>query len=240
MSITRNFLTVGTGTAASRLLGFVRDVAIAGVLGSGPVADAFFVAFRLPNLFRRIFSEGAFNAAFIPLYARLRSEQGDKAAQAFSGRVLGVMLTALTALSLALMLAMPLVVMVLAPGFQNEPDKFALTVLMTRIAFPYLLFMMLMAFFSAVLNAHGRFTAAAFAPVMLNVVLIAAVLPFVINKDKGSLTIGLTLAVAVVIAGIVQAFLCWVATRRAGLSIPLIRPVLSEDVRQLWRLGVPV
>ncbi|HHB80454.1 MAG TPA: lipid II flippase MurJ, partial [Aliiroseovarius sp.] len=168
----RGFLTVGGWTLASRVLGFVRDVMIAAALGAGPVAEAFLIAFSLPNMFRRFFAEGTLNPAFVPMFAK-KLEQDDEALEfardAFSG--LGFFLILFT---LAAQVAMPLLVLAMASGFA-EDERFALTVLFGRIAFPYILFIALAALLSGVLNATGRFMAAAAAPVLLNVLFISAV-----------------------------------------------------------------
>ena len=173
MSLVKNVLNVGAATAASRVLGFVRDVLVAANLGTGPVADAFFVAFRLPNLFRRLFAEGAFNSAFVPLFAKTADKDGDAAAKNFAEEVLAVMFWWLLGFSAMLMLAMPFVIYVLAPGFAENPEKFELTIAFTLICFPYLLCMSLLALFGGVLNSRGKFTAAAWAPVLLNLILAA-------------------------------------------------------------------
>ena len=161
MALFRNFLTVGGYTALSRVLGLVRDMLLAPVLGTGAVADAFFVAFRLPNLFRRLFAEGAFNAAFVPLFARHLEQGGDAAAKAFAEQALAVLLTTLLAFTAAFMAAMPWLMYVLAPGFAEDPAKFDLAIQLSRITFPYLLFVSLVALFSGVLNSLYRFAAAA-------------------------------------------------------------------------------
>ena len=176
MNLVRSALTVGSLTAASRLLGFVRDILIAAALGTGAVADAFFVAFRFPNLFRRLFAEGAFNAAFVPLFSGRLQSQGPDTARSFAGEAASVLLWALIVFTAVCELAMPLIAYVIAPGFSDTPDKFDLTILLTRIAFPYLAFMSLVALVSGVLNALGRFTAAAAAPILLNLVLITTLL----------------------------------------------------------------
>ncbi len=145
MALVRSLVTVGGYTGISRILGFVRDILIAAVVGTGPVADAFFVAFRLPNMFRRLFGEGAFNSAFVPLFARHLEEGGKAAARVFAQETLAVLLSALLLLSALAMAAMPWLMYLLAPGFAAEPEKFDLAVRLSRITFPYLLFMSLVA-----------------------------------------------------------------------------------------------
>ena len=158
------FATVGGWTMASRVLGFVRDILIARFLGIGPVADAFFYAFTFPNLFRRFFGEGAFNSAFVPLFAKRLEGEGERSARLFAGQALSVLLLCLTLVTLVAELAMPMLVFVIAPGFADTPEKFDLTVLFTRIAFPYLLFVSLVALLSGILNSTGKFAIAAAAP----------------------------------------------------------------------------
>ncbi|MDX1575192.1 MAG: lipid II flippase MurJ, partial [Kiloniellales bacterium] len=161
MALFRSFATVGGYTALSRVLGLLREILIAYFVGAGMVTDAFFVAFRLPNMFRRIFAEGAFNAAFVPLFAGRLEDGGEAAAKAFAEQALAVLLTSLLALTAAAMAAMPWVIHGLAPGFADDPEKFALTVELSRITFPYLLFIALAALLGGVLNSLYRFAAAA-------------------------------------------------------------------------------
>src|ERR671921_381893 len=162
----RKILSVGGWTLLSRLTGFIRDVVIAAVMGVGPIADAFFVALRIPNHFRAIFGEGAFNNAFLPSYAQVLEKGGRPAAGSFAGRITTLMLLVQIALLVAAFLAMPTVVALLAPGFAADPARFDLAVTLTRITFPYLLFITLVTVLSGVLNANGRFAAAAAAPVL--------------------------------------------------------------------------
>ena len=178
MALIRSAATVGGYTMLSRVLGFLRDILIAAALGAGPVADAFFVAFRIPNMFRRLVAEGAFSAAFVPMFSRRLEADGQGAAQSFAEAALAVLLSALLVLTLLAEISMPWLMRVIAPGFLDDPEKFDLAVLFTRITFPYLLFMALVALFGGVLNALYRFAAAAAAPLLLNLVLIAAVLGF--------------------------------------------------------------
>ena len=174
----RSILSVGGWTLVSRITGFARDVVMAAILGAGPVADAFVVAFRLPNHFRAIFGEGAFNTAFVPSYASLsESEKADpagSAARRFADRIFTLMLLVQIGFLALAMPAMPWVVRALAPGFSEDPERFALAVSLTRITFPYLLFMTLVTLFSGLLNAHRRFAVAAGAPVLLNLSMLAA------------------------------------------------------------------
>jgi putative peptidoglycan lipid II flippase len=235
MTLIRSFATVGGYTALSRILGFVREILIAYFVGTGMVADAFFVAFRLPNMFRRIFAEGAFNAAFVPLFAGHLEKGGETAAKAFAEQALAVLLTSLLALTAAAMALMPWVIHVLAPGFADDPEKFALTVELSQITFPYLLFASLAALLGGVLNSLYRFAAAAAAPILLNIFFIAALAIFV--RLFGAP--GHVMAWAVALAGIAQFLMLQVAAARAGMSLKLPRPRLTPGVRRLLRLMIP-
>ena len=170
----RSIASVGGLTALSRITGFVRDIVIAATLGNSMMADAFVVAQRLPNHFRAIFGEGAFNNAFVPTYAGTLERRDTARAQGFAGGVLTLMALVTGLFSVLAIIFMPFMVDLLAPGFRDDPAKFELTVTLTRIAFPYLFFIVLVTLLSGVLNAHKRFAVAAFAPVLLNLSVIAA------------------------------------------------------------------
>jgi putative peptidoglycan lipid II flippase len=227
----RGILTVGGWTMASRLLGFLRDILIAALAGAGPVADAFFVANRLPNLFRRLFGEGAFNAAFVPAFSSLLHREGADSAKTFAQETIAVMAFWLLALTLLCMVAMPVIMLGFAPGFADEKEKFALTVELARIAFPYMPLICLTALLSGILNGLDRFAAAAAAPVLYNLVSIACMLwlvPFVPS-------VGHALAWGVSASGIVQLALLYFAVRRAGMRLHLPRPRLTPRIRALLR-----
>lgn len=239
MNLYRAFATVGGLTMISRILGFGRDILIAAALGTGGVADAFFVAFRFPNLFRRLFGEGAFNAAFVPLYAKRLEGEGPAAANRFARDAMSGLTLILLVFSAVLMLTMPWVMVGLAPGFADDPQKYALAVDLTQIAFPYLLCMSLVALLSGVLNSLERFWAAAAAPILLNVVLIAAILIAVWQGYAGQPGAGYILASGVLIAGFVQLGALWWAAARAGAPIPLGWPRWTPEMKRLVRLGLP-
>jgi len=225
-------LTVSGWTLMSRVLGFVRDVMIASLIGPGPLMDAFVAAFRLPNMFRRFFAEGAFNAAFVPMFSkRLEADENPLgfASLALSG--LGLVLLALTGLA---MLFMPALVWATAEGFAGDA-RFGLTVDYGRVVFPYILFISLAALLSGALNAGGRFAAAAAAPVLLNVALIAAMA--VAAWIGGAVMQALIWAVPV--AGVAQLVLVWVAAERAGLRIRPVRPRWTPEMAQLVRIAIP-
>ncbi|MEM9435544.1 MAG: murein biosynthesis integral membrane protein MurJ [Pseudomonadota bacterium] len=228
----RAFATVGLWTMLSRILGFVRDILIAAFLGAGPVAEAFVIAFSLPNMFRRFFAEGAFNMAFVPMFSK-KLEAGDDpegfARDALTG--LGVVLILFTVLAL---FAMPWLVLAMASGFAGD-ERFDLAVLYGRIAFPYILFISLAALASGVLNASRHFVAAAAAPVLLNILFIAALL----GGARLGWDAGLTLAWAVPVAGIAQLALVWVAARRAGFALTPRRPRLTPELKRLAIIAAP-
>ncbi len=239
MSLVKNFATVGMATLTSRVLGFVRDVFMANMLGSGPIADAFFVAFRLPNLFRRLFAEGAFSAAFVPLFARALAEGGEPSARRLAEDILSVFLVALVIVTALAEIAAPALVMVLAPGFADEPEKFSAAELMSRIMFPYLACMSLTAMAAGMLQSFGRFAVAAFAPSLLNVVLVAALGAIWWFGWAGTPNAAYTLSWAVFVAGIAQLIavagtLWWI-----GFPVSLVRPRYTENVRRLVTLGIP-
>jgi putative peptidoglycan lipid II flippase len=239
MSLVRSFVTVGGNTAASRVLGFVREMLIAAALGAGPVADAFYAAFRFPNLFRRLFAEGAFNSAFIPLFARNLEGGGEAAAKAFASEVLSALIVILIALTALAEIAAPFfVATIIAPGFAGDAAKFDLTVLLTRVMFPYLACMSLVAMLSGILNALHRYFAAAFAPVVLNVLLVA-ILAGAIYLDVPANEIGVWMGIGVFYAGLAQLALLSIAVRRAGFPLKIARPRLTPGVKRLLWLAAP-
>lgn len=239
MNLYRAFATVGGLSMVSRVLGFIRDILIAAALGTGFVADAFFIAFRFPNLFRRLFGEGAFNAAFVPLFAKRLEGEGRDAARQFAEEALACLTFALLIFSAFAIIAMPWLMLLLAPGFVADPEKYDLAVLLTQIAFPYLLCMSLVALLSGVLNSMARFMAAAAAPILLNVVLILAISLAIwlgYHRQPGA---GVILAIGVTVAGLAQLALLWIAVRRAGVSLRITRPRYTEGMKRLVSLGIP-
>jgi putative peptidoglycan lipid II flippase len=231
----RNVLTVGGWTLASRLLGFVRDILIAAILGAGPVADAFIVALKLPNLFRRLFGEGAFNAAFVPAFSGMLAAEGRAAARQFAEETFAVMAFWLGALTIIGEIFMPQMMTVLAPGFGAIPTKFALSVTLSRITFPYLVLICLAALVSGVLNGLDRFTAAASSYVLFNIISIA----FLLWLTPHVPTPGHALALGVTVSGILQLAMLLFAVRRAGMGLRLLRPRLTPQVRALLRRMLP-
>ncbi len=230
----KRILTVGGFTLLSRLTGFVRDIILAAVLGAGPVADAFFVALRLPNHFRAIFAEGAFNAAFVPAYAGIRERGGPERAGQFADRIFTLLLASqILVLAIALIFT-PAVIEVLAPGFANDPGRYALAVELTRITFPYLLLITLVTLYGGILNSLQRFAAAAAAPILLNLSLIVALLLAAFFPTAGHAA-----AWGVLISGVLQALLVGGDSWRANVLAGLRRPRLDADVRQFFRALAP-
>ena len=244
MALLRFSATVGGFTLASRVLGFARDMLIASLLAAGPVADAFFVAFRIPNMFRRLVGEGAFAAAFVPMFAGRLERDGRRAALYFAEDVLSVLLSTMLLTLVVAEAAMPWLMVAIAPGFVGDAahggadagaNQFALAVSLTRLCFPYLLFMALAALLGGVLNAFYRFSAPAAAPILLNLVLIA----FLLALGQILETPGHALAWGVAAAGIGQFLWLVFAGARAGISLRLPRPRLTPDVRRLLVLMLP-
>lgn len=224
------FLTVGGYTLLSRVTGFIRDIIMAAVLGAGPVADAFFVAFRLPNHFRAIFAEGAFNAAFVPAYARVRAQGGEARAGLFADHIFTILLASQIVLLVLALLFTPQAIDLLAPGFSDDPKRYALAVDLTRITFPYLLMITLVTLYGGILNALQRFAAASAAPILLNLSLIVALLLAVYFPTPGHAA-----AWGVVVSGVLQALLVGGDSFRQGVLARLRRPVFDADVKQFFR-----
>ena len=185
-------------TIISRLLGYVRDILIAVFLGAGPLADAFFVAFRIPNTFRRLFSEGTFNAAFVPSYSSLLNKK--KQSESFANNVFNLLILGLFFLVLIIEILMPLFVFLIAPGFEGDAQKMELAINLTRITFPFLLFISLASFFSAILNSHNKFAIASAAPIILNILLIGVLFFGRVLNDQ----LVYYLSYAVTLSGILQ------------------------------------
>ncbi len=239
MKLYRSFATVGGLTLLSRVFGFLRDILIAATLGSGAVADAFFVAFRFPNLFRRLFGEGAFNAAFVPLFAKRLEGEGAQAARAFAEEAMAGLVFVILILTVIAELAMPFIMYGLAPGFSETPDKFDLAVLLTRITMPYLLCMSLVALLSGVLNSFGRFAESAAVSIVLNLTMMAATLTAMALGYRNVPEAGIIQAWGVFAAGILQLWLLLAGLRRTEIVMRLRWPRMTDGMRQLIRLGIP-
>lgn len=231
----RSFLTVSTGTLASRLLGFARDSMIAALLGTGAVADAFLAAFQLVNVVRRLLSEGALNAALIPAWLRVRERGGEAAASAFAGRVLGTVSAALMALSVVIALLMPLIITVIAPGFLGS-HTLDLAVQNARLMLPYLAFAGPVTVLMGLLNAQGRFALTAFSPLLFNIALIAAIAMLLVRHADAASGAWM-LAATVGIAGLLQ-LLMLLSQRSAQLATPL-RISFDKEMRGFFAKAIP-
>lgn len=238
VSLIRASSTIGLLTLVSRILGFVRDMLMARFIGAGFASDAFLVAFRLPNLFRAMFAEGAFSAAFVPMFNRkLAEEDGRAAARSFAEGVLSMLAAILLLVTAVIMVAAAPVVWAMTGGFgAGEEAKFAFTVELSRITFPYLALIALASLFGGILNSLGRFWAAAAAPILLNLCLIAALIFF---RGPDDLATARAQAVAVSVSGVLQLAWLVLAARRAGMKLRLRFPRLSGEVRRLIRLVLP-
>jgi putative peptidoglycan lipid II flippase len=226
----RRIATVGGLTLVSRLTGFLRDVVMAAILGAGPLADAFFISFRLPNHFRAIFAEGAFAAAFVPAYARTLEQSGLPAAKLFADQIGAALITLnLVALALALLFT-PAVVGLLAPGLSDDPIRYDLAVALTRITFPSLALVSIQTLFSGVLNANNRFATAAGAPILLNLSMITTLLLAPLFSDAGHAA-----AWGVLLAGILMVLVVGGDAEMHGIGIRLRIPRLDRPTRRFLK-----
>ncbi|MBV2185354.1 MAG: murein biosynthesis integral membrane protein MurJ [Rhizobium sp.] len=239
MGLVKKFMTVGGATLGSRIFGFARETLMAAALGTGPMADVFYAAFRFPNLFRRLFAEGAFNAAFVPLFAKEIEANGIDGAKRFSEEVFGVLFSVLMLITIVMELSMPLLVRwVIAPGFSDDPEKFSLTVRLAAVMFPYLMCMSLTAMLSGMLNSLHHFFAAAIAPVFLNVLMIGALF-WALYSGADPATTAWYLSWSVLGAGVLQMAVVYVGVRHAGMSISFKFPRFTPNVKRLLVLAVP-
>jgi putative peptidoglycan lipid II flippase len=232
ISLVRSILTVGGWTLLSRGAGFARDMMMAAYLGAGPVADAFNVAFSLPNMFRRFFAEGAFNMAFVPMYAK-KLEAGEDA-NGFARDAFNGMAAILMVFSIIGTLAMPWLVYAMASGFAGD-QRFDLAVLYGQIGFCYIMFISLVALLSGVLNAHGHFTEAGFVPVLMNLIFIATML----MASVTGWDMGMTLAWTVPVTGVAQLGFTWYSARKLGFSFTPRWPKLTPELKRLAYIAAP-
>jgi putative peptidoglycan lipid II flippase len=223
-------------TLVSRIVGFARDLVVTAKLGASATiaADAYYTALMFPNLFRRIFAEGAFAAAFVPSYSRRLAADGEADADRFAADALATVAAATVALTLLAQLTMPWLMYAFSPGFVDDPAKFKLTVILTQITMPYLPCMAIAALFSGVLNARGRFIISGFYPTILNVIMLAVVLP-----QDDPVRAAYAASISVIVSGVGQAALCWWGARRAGARIRWVRPRLTSEMKALVVLAVP-
>ena len=234
MNLIKSTGTFSFFTLLSRVLGYLRDLFIAIFLGSGPIADAFFVAFRIPNTFRRLFSEGTFNAAFVPLYSA-ELTKGKKPSQKFANEIYNILIVGLLFLILIIEIFMPWFVLLIAPGFTENSEKLELTIYLTRITFPFLFFISLASFFAAILNSHNKFALSAAAPIVLNIILILILLfGRYLNDDLVKY-----LAYGVTISGIIQfLLLIWFVKNFVSLNMSL-KFRLTKNVRLFFTKLLP-
>ncbi len=244
MRLLRSTAIIGSLTLVSRILGLIRDVLIARFLGAGIVSDAFFTAFKLPNVFRRMFAEGAFNAAFVPLYARRIEEDGEAAADGFAQEAMAALLVMVAAIVILFELTMPWSLAVIGGGLDRAVDAetglspYFLAVVYAQITMPYLIFMSMTALFSGILNTRNHFALAAAVPIVLNIFMISALF-FAGQAGFGQQNIGYLLAAAITASGVVQMGLVLWGCQKAGVKIGLKRPRITPGVKRLFILGVP-
>ncbi|MFW0778114.1 MAG: murein biosynthesis integral membrane protein MurJ [Rickettsiales bacterium] len=236
MSLIKSTATIGGYTMISRVLGFIRDVLIASSIGASALSDAFFVAFKLPNFLRRLFAEGAFSAAFVPLYSGMLAVDGKEKANRFASEAMSFLLMVVLVVSGILIAIMPWFMHILAPGFADNPDKFELTIALTRITMPYIIFISLVSLLGGMLNSSGKFAAMASMPIILNLCLI-----FIPLMAEGVTPTGAhSLAYAVTIAGVLQWLWMVYFCKRNGLLPHFVRPRLTPEVKKLLLLIAPV
>ena len=235
MKLIKPFITISGFTFISKILGFLRDILIAAFVGAGLIADVFFVAFKLPNFFRRLFAEGAFSAAFIPIFSSILKNKGKPQALHFGSEVLSLLLFILLIVVLIFEFLMPLVVYFLAPGYSEDPMKLNLLIELSRITFPYLFFISLVSLFTGILNSFNKFAAGSAAPIFLNLTFIVFILSFEeIFKTKGHM-----LSWAVFFAGLVQLIFLMFSIYKNNLKIFFVRPKYSNYIKRLFKLILP-
>lgn len=235
MSLIRASATIGSLTMISRIFGFVRDMMIASLLGAGILSDAFFVAFKIPNFMRRLFAEGAFNSAFLPLYAGTVEVEGKEKARILVEEIHAVLVVILVILSVLAVIFMPSLMFILAPGFDNDPQKYELAVTLTRITFPYILFISLVSLQGGILNSIDKFAAVAATPIIMNVCLIIAMIAVV----KFVPTPAHALAIGVMFSGITQYLWLHYFCRKAGIAPRMVFPRMTTNVKRLFVLIGP-
>ena len=233
MNLIKSTGTFSFFTIISRLLGYVRDILIAVFLGTGPLVDAFFVAFKIPNTFRRLFSEGAFNAAFVPSYSSLLDKK--KEAQIFANNIFNLLIVGLLFLVLIIEILMPLFVFLIAPGFESDSQKMELAITLTRITFPFLMFISLASFFSAILNSHNKFAVASATPIILNILLITVLLLGKILNDQ----LVYYLSYAVTLSGILQFIFLYLFVKKYFSPKLKLYIKIDSRVKKFFRKLVP-
>ena len=235
MKLLKAMATIAGFTMISRVAGMARDMLTASYLGAGPVADAFFVALKLPNFFRRIAAEGAFSVSFIPIYSRTLAQESEDEAGKFSGQVFSLMTLILAVFSVVVMLAMPWIIHVIAPGFEGGTQRYTLAVVMTQMSFPYLMLMSLTALFGGMLNAHHKFGPFSAAPIIFNLSLIGAM----VFCSELFPTVGHAMALGVTVSGVLQLILMVFFVRKHKIVFHWQRPQLSDKTKSLFKLMGP-
>ena len=234
MNLIKSTGTFSFFTIISRLLGYLRDILIAVFLGTGPLADAFFVAFRIPNTFRRLFSEGTFNAAFVPSYASEFS-QGKDQSNKFANNIFNLLILGLFFLVVVVEIFMPIFVFFIAPGFEGDNQKMDLAINLTRITFPFLFFISLASFFSAILNSHNRFAVASAAPIILNIMLISVL--FYANFLNDQLVFYLSYAVT--LSGFVQLIFLYIFVKKFYTPKIIFKIKIDQKVKKFFKKLLP-
>ena len=235
MAFFKSMATVSGLTLLSRIFGYLRDVVIASTFGSSGVSDAFFIALRLPNVFRRLFAEGAMNSAFVPIFSNLLKSQGREKALRFSCIVFSTLATILFGLVAFVEVLMPFVMSLIAPGFKSDPEKFQQAVDFGHLIFPYIFFISLAALCSSILNALNRFFAAAASPIILNFCAILAVVAYVNDANKA----GYALSFSIAVAGLIQFIWVFMACRQANVKLRLTKVEFTPEVKRLLRKMLP-
>lgn len=235
MSVVRSGVIVSFLTLISRILGYIREIAVAYFLGTSTLADIFTVAFKFPNFFRRIFAEGGLATVFIPIYSRLVVEDHNKADK-FSNQVFSLLLASLIFFTVIMEIIMPFVIIVIAPGFYENQEQYLLTIYLSRIMFPYLIFISLVAFLGSIFNTHNRFIGGAASPIILNVILIFGITVL----SNYTSTPAHALAYSVIIAGIVQLIAMVKVAKGLNVNLKIVKPKLTNEVKQLFKNMVPI
>lgn len=235
MSFYKAITTIGGLTLVSRVLGFLRDILTANYLGAGPVADAFFIALKLPNFFRRITAEGAFSVSFVPMFSKILADEGREEAKLFAEEAQAIMLAVLIPFTILIIAAMPWVLCVIAPGLQDGDNRYQLALEMSRITFPYILMMSLVALFGGILNSFDRFGPFAAAPIFFNGVIIL----FLVFATAAFPTAGHAMAAGVAVAGVVQfVWMLWFC-RRSKFRLKVRKPKVTPRIKKLFKLMAP-
>lgn len=235
MKLLKAMATIASFTMLSRIAGMARDMLTASMLGAGPIADAFFVALKLPNFFRRVAAEGAFSVSFIPLYSKTIEQEGEEAGAKFAGEVFSIMAIILSVFSIVMMIGMPWIIHIIAPGFQHGTERYDMAVIMTQMTFPYLMLMSLTALFGGMLNTHHKFAPFSAAPIVFNMTLIFMLVVFA----RFFPTAGHAMAVGVTLSGILQLIMMIYFVRKYKIQFNIQKPALSDKTKNLFRLMGP-